>query len=245
MKPLSLAFALSIGLSAAACSGDSKSVETASGLRADSAGGLVEAPTTPYRPTDAEASTALVVTLVGDTAAQAPPAACTTTGEPSPATVFWVDGLREGKPLPNERRYELVNGPCGLEPRLQATVVGGAINVFNDAGAHKLVFVRAGTTDTLQTMPFALSGSVVATDRLTRIAGVVEVKCTMHPGEKAHIAVFDHPYFGVASSGDKVTLDAIPPGDYRVMTWHEGLAAPVAVPAKVSASGQTELIVRQ
>jgi hypothetical protein len=242
MKPLSLALALSIGLSAAACSGDSKAAEAASGLRADSAGGLVEAPSTPYKPTEAEASTALVVTLVGDTAAPVQPAACTTNGEPSPATVFWVDGIREGKPLPNERRYSLVNGPCGLEPRIQATVVGGAVNVFNDAGAHKLVFVRAGTTDTLQIMPFVLSGSVVATDRLTRIAGVVEVKCTMHPAEKAHIAVFDHPYFGVASSGDKVTLEAIPAGDYRVMTWHDGLAAPVAVPAKVGGSGQTEII---
>ena len=232
-----------VSLAVTACGGTSDSAESGSILRTDSAGGLVIAPSTPYRPTDAESSTDLVVTLVGDSSAQAPATSCTG-GDTQPETVFWVDGIREGKPLPNERRYTLVGGSCGLEPRLQATIVGGAINVFNEVGPHTLVFVRAGTTDTLQTMPFTNSGSVVATDRLTKIAGVVEVKCVQHANERAHIAVFDHPYFGVASTGDKVTLDAIPAGDYRVMTWHEGLPAPVAVAARVNASGQTEIILR-
>lgn len=226
-----------------ACGGDSKSAEAASRITSDSAGGLVIAPSTPYRPSTAEVSTALVVNIVGDSTAPEPVPACKSE-EPQPGTVFWVDGIREGKPLPNERRYSLVNGSCGIEPHIQATVVGGAVNVFNDIGQHRLVFVRAGTTDTLQVMPFPNAGAVVASDRLTRTPGVVEVSCTMHANERAHIAVFDHPYFGVASSGDKITLDSIPAGDYRVMTWHEGLPAPVAVPAKVGATGQTEIILR-
>jgi hypothetical protein len=235
--------ALAAATLVAACS-DSKSAEAASKqARADSSGGLVIAPSAPYRPTGPQVSTALVVNVVGDSTAPEPPAACKT-DDPQPGTVFWVDGIREGKPLPNERRYSLVNGSCGIEPHLQATVVGGAVNVFNDVGLHKLIFLRAGTTDTLQTMPFTNTGSVVATDRLTKTPGVVEVRCAMHPNERAYIAVFDHPYFGVAAAGDKVTLDSVPAGDYRVMTWHEGLTAPVAVPAKVGATGSTEIILR-
>jgi len=203
----------------------------------------VIAPSTPYKPSETNVSTALVVNVVGDSTATRPAPACES-DEPEPGTVFWVDGIREGKPLPNERRYSLVNGSCGIQPRLQATVVGGAINVFNDVGTHTLVFIRAGTSDTLQRMPFVDTGSIVATDRLTKTAGVVEVRCLQHPAERAYIAVFDHPYFGVASSGDKVTLDSIPAGDYQVMTWHEGLAAPVAVPAKVGPTGQTEIVLR-
>jgi hypothetical protein len=226
----------------AGCGGDSRAAEAAS-ARPDSSGGLVIAPSTPYRPTGVESSTALVVNLVGDSTAPAPTPACKS-DDPQPGTVFWVDGIREGKPLPNERRYSLVDGSCGIEPHVQAAVVGGAVNVFNDVGIHKLVFIRAGTTDTLQTMPFTSTGSVVATDRLTKIAGVVEVRCAMHPNERAYIAVFDHPYFGVASTGDKVTLDSVPAGEYRVMTWHEGLSAPVAVPATVGPAGSTEIILR-
>src|SRR4051812_25399424 len=226
-----------------ACSTESKSAEAATTIRADSSGGLVIAPSSPYRPNGANVSTALVVNLVGDSGTPAPTPVCQ--GEdPQPGTVFWVDGIREGKPLPNERRYSLVDGSCGIQPHVQATVVGGAVNVFNDVGLHKLVFTRAGTNDTLQTMPFTNEGSVVATERLTKTAGVVEVRCAMHPNERAYIAVFDHPYFGVASTGDKITLDSVPAGDYRLMTWHEGMPAPVAVPAKVGPTGSTEIILR-
>ena len=242
MKPRAALIALAAAV-LSVCT-ESNSAETASkGARADSAGGLVIAPSTPYRPNGVATSTALVVNVVGDSTSPAPTPACQSS-EPEPGTVFWVDGIREGKPLTNERRYTLVNGSCGIEPHIQATVVGGTVNVFNDTGLHKLVFVRAGTTDTLQTMPFTMAGSVVATERLTKIPGVIEVRCTMHANESAHIAVFDHPYFGVASAGDKVTLDAIPAGEYRVMTWHEGLTAPVAVPAKVGPTGSTEIILR-
>lgn len=202
------------------------------------------APSTPYRPTASDTSADLVVTLVGDSTPAATAPACGTGLATATETVFWVDGIREGKPLTNERRYELVNGKCGLQPRMQATVIGGAVNVISEVGVHRLVFLRAGTTDTLQVMPFSLDGSIVATERLTKIAGVVEVTCTKHPNEKAYIAVFDHPYFGVASRGDKITLESIPAGDYRVMTWHEGLATPTTVPTKVGATGQTEIVLR-
>jgi hypothetical protein len=244
MMPSRLALTCAAMLIAGACSDHRESAEAASVTRSDSAGGLVIAPSSPYRPTGVEASTALVVTLVGDSTAPARSTAGTCPSGGAPETVFWLDGIREGKPLPNERRYDLVHGECGLQPRIQATVIGGAINVFNDAGEHRLVFIRAGTTDTLQTMPFSMAGSVVATDRLTKTPGVVEVRCAQHPAERSYIAVFDHPYFGVASSGDKITLDAVPPGDYRVMTWHEGMPAPVAVSTTVGTTGQTEIIVR-
>jgi hypothetical protein len=239
-----LAFVL---CAAIGCSGGGAADQSATGaLKTDSAGGLVVAPSTPYRATDASGPAALVVTLEGGATAapvQNPPA-CAAPPASAIETVFWLDGIREGKALPRERRYDLASSNCGLAPRMQGVVVGGAINVFNSAGAHRLVFVRAGTTDTLQTMPFVNDGSLVATDRLTRTPGIVEVRCTAHPKETAYIAVFDHPYFGVAHSGEKVMMDSLPAGDYRLMTWHEGMVAPSAVPARVGASGQTDLVVK-
>jgi hypothetical protein len=243
MNPRRIALILAAAVSAA-CGNPDQSAESASAIHTDSAGGLVIPSGEPYRETDGTASTALVVNLAGDsTAVPTPAGPCT--AEPGAAeTIFWVDGVRAGKPLPNERRYDLTSSNCGIAPRVQATVIGGAVNVFNETGEHRLVFLRAGTSDTLQTMPFSKDASIVATDRLTRTAGVVEVRCSRHANEKAYIAVFDQPYFGVGTSGDKVTLDALPPGDYRVMTWHEGLAAPIAVPTKVGTAGQTEIILR-
>lgn len=244
MKPLRLVSAFAVLLAAAGCASEKNTAEAASAIHTDSAGGLVISSGIPYRAGQSDAAAALVVTVAGDSASASSAPRCGDGSSATGGTVFWIDGIREGKPLPNERRYELVSGDCGLEPRLQATVIGGAINVINDAGLHRLVFLRSGTTDTLQVMPFSLDGSIVATERLTKTPGVVEVRCAKHPNEKAYIAVFDHPYFGIAAAGDKMTLDAVPPGDYKVMTWREGMAAPVAVPTKVGATGQTEVVLR-
>ena len=245
MKPLRIASAFAVILAAAsACASEKNTAEAASDVRTDSAGGLVISSGIPYRESPSDASAALVLTVAGDSAAARSAPRCADGSSATGGTVFWVEGIHEGKPLPNERRYELESGDCGLQPRVQAIVIGGTINVINDAGLHRLVFLRAGTTDTLQVMPFSLDGSIVATERLTRTAGVVEVRCAKHPEEKAYIAVFDHPYFGVAATGDKVTVDSVPPGDYKVMTWREGMTAPAAVATKVGATGQTEVVLR-
>jgi hypothetical protein len=234
------------------CSKDApKSAEAATqqGTHADSAGGLVVAPKTPYVP-GKKSPASLLVSVPSDTAISAKPVEGTCEVAPAkPSTVsdavMWVDGIRQGKPLPQDRRYQLVSAGCALEPRLQAVVVGGAINVFNDdVVVHRLVFIRAGTHDTLQTMPFTNGAELVASDRLTKTPGIVEVRCAQHPQERAYIAVFDHPYFAIVSPGEKITLDSMPPGDYNVFTWREGMAAPVAVPTTVGGSGQTQVIVK-
>ena len=181
----------------------------------------------------------------------APPRAdgtCEIASAPAPTAsdaIVWVEGIREGKPLPEERRYELVSAGCALSPRVQGVVVGGTVNVYNDDRVlHTLVFIRAGTNDTLQTMPFTNDNEIVASERLTRTAGIVEVRCAQHPQEKAYIAVFDHPYFGVASSGETLTLDSLPAGDYTIMTWREGMTAPTSTPTRVGSSGQTQVVVK-
>jgi hypothetical protein len=214
----------------------------------DSAGGLIVAPSKPYVESSGGAG-GLAVTVGGDSLT--PPRAdgvCEVMASPAvaaPDVVVWVDGIRQGKALPEERRYELVSAGCELSPRIQAVVVGGAMDVYNDDRVlHKLVFIRAGTNDTLQTMPFTNDNEIVASDRLTRTPGIVEVRCTRHPQERAYIAVFDHPYFGVASGGGTLTLDSMPAGDYTVMTWREGMSAPLSTPTKVGASGQTQVVVK-
>jgi hypothetical protein len=144
-------------------------------------------------------------------------------------TVVWIDGPRAGKPLPVERRYELTSEDCELEPRVQAAVVGGAINVFNeDRGTHRLVFLRMGTRDTLQVMPFTASRQLVASDRLTRTPGFVEVHCVQHPWSRAIIAVFDHPYFAVVSDDAPFNIESVPAGDYTIMSWAEGMRQPLS-----------------
>jgi hypothetical protein len=60
--------------------------------------------------------------------------------------VVWLDGVRKGKPIPLEKRFELESDHCLLTPRVQAAVVGSAVNVIgHDDFRQHLRFVRGGT----------------------------------------------------------------------------------------------------
>jgi hypothetical protein len=228
--------------------------------RVDSSAGVILVAGAPYSPVDMRQFGGIDGTVLpADSGAMRPDsagfertgpcAASTKNGDEGEAdvtpTVIWVDDARAGKKLPRERRYELTSVGCELEPRVMAVLTGGAINVFNDdRTAHRLVFLRSGTNDTVQVMPFATGGQLVATDRLTAKPGMIEVRCAQHPWTRAHIAVFDHPYFVVVDRGESFAIDSLPPGSYTVRSWFEGAAKPSEQPAVLSMGTRTSIAIR-
>jgi hypothetical protein len=154
--------------------------------------------------------------------------------------LVWVAGVSTGKSLPVERRLEVVSEDCAIDPRVQGTVEGASINVFNDDKViHRLVFLRAGTNDTLVVTPFFNIGQVVATEKLAKEPGVVEVRCVQHPWTRGYVAVFDHPYFAVTEKDGRFSIDSLPPGSYRLMVWHEGMAKPKEQAVTIAAGEAT------
>lgn len=152
--------------------------------------------------------------------------------------VVWLADPKSGKALPIEKRAQLSSDDCLLEPAMQAVVVGSTVNVFNDDKAiHKLIFTRVGTNDTLTMMPFFNTGQVVASERLAKQPGIVEVRCAMHPWMHGYIVVLDHPYFDVTSDDGSFRIDSIAPGTYTLMVWRAGLARPIAQRVDIAANG--------
>ena len=166
----------------------------------------------------------------------------TATSEGLADVLVWVGDVKTGKALPTDKRVELDSEDCLLDPRVQAAVVGSTVNVFNDDRLlHRLVFVRAGTPDTLAVMPFFNDGQIVASERLAKRPGIVAVTCTMHPWTHGYIAVFDHPYFAVTEKDGKFSIDSLAPGDYKLMVWHEGMGKPIERKITVTSGGNTTL----
>lgn len=157
-------------------------------------------------------------------------------------TVVWIANAKSGKAMPIDKRAELSSDNCLLDPRVQAVVVGTTVSVINDDKVlHKLVFTKFGTHDTLTATPFFNSGQIVATERLAKTPGIVEVTCVQHPWERGFIAVFDQPYFAVTEDNGSFRIDSLPPGSYKVMVWHEGLAKPTEQQVQVAAGGTATL----
>jgi hypothetical protein len=61
--------------------------------------------------------------------------------------------------------------------------------------------------------------------RRIRPTGVIEMRCDVHPWERAYIISVDHPYHTVTDSDGSFALELIPPGDYTLALWHEKLGA--------------------
>jgi plastocyanin len=156
--------------------------------------------------------------------------------------VVWVADAKAGKALPNDKRIELASAHCAVDPRVQGAVTGSTVNVFNDDRVdHKLVFLRAGTHDTITKMPFYEDGEVVASEVLAKKPGIVEVRCAIHPNMRGYLAVFDHPYFAVTEHDGTFKIDSLPPGTYTMMVWHEGMSQPASQRIQVAANGRASL----
>lgn len=159
-----------------------------------------------------------------------------------PGALVWITGISSGKALSIEKRAELSSDDCLVFPPVQAAIVGTTFNVFNDDKTlHKFVFIRAGTHDTLAVMPFFNEGQVVASEKLAKTSGIVEIRCAQHSWTHGYIAVFDHPYFDVTDASGKFSIDSIPPGTYTAMVWQAGMDKPETHRVQIAAGGAATL----
>ena len=51
----------------------------------------------------------------------------------------------------------------------------------------------------------------------------VAMKNNLHPWEKAYVGVFAHPFFAVTGTDGAYKITGLPPGQYKVVAWHETL----------------------
>ena len=139
-----------------------------------------------------------------------------------PGAVVWLRDARQGKPLPLERRYALTNRRCRLEPRVQAAIAGGTLNIRNlDPIEHRTRLVRQGSVDIVSVVRQYDEGQVVPDEQVLERPALVHATCELHPWSEAWVAVFDHPYFAVTTPDGAFVIDSVPPGTYRLVVWHE------------------------
>ncbi|MBA3671671.1 MAG: carboxypeptidase regulatory-like domain-containing protein [Gemmatimonadaceae bacterium] len=136
--------------------------------------------------------------------------------------VVWLDGVRAGKALPVDRRLELESDHCRLIPRMQATVVGSAVNVLgHDDFRQHLRFVAGGDQQPRAVILLGRDEQVIPTELPARTPGLVMVRDADHPWPRAYLAVFDHPYFVVTKADGAFVIDGVPAGKYTLRVWHE------------------------
>jgi plastocyanin len=101
-------------------------------------------------------------------------------------------------------------------PHVLAVVRGSTVEFPNDDPVFHNVFSLSGArTFDLGRYPKGTSKSVKF-DR----SGIVQVFCHIHSDMSAVVLVLDNPFFTTPANGH-YAIDGVPPGDYRVIAWHE------------------------
>jgi hypothetical protein len=141
--------------------------------------------------------------------------------------VVWLVGVTAGKAMPYIRRHDIANDGCRLTPRVQAVPMGGTLNIRSlDRVVHRNRLKRVGAPDSASVLVTENDeGQVIPLEGILSVPGMVEVRCDQHPWTRGWIAVFAHPYFTVTKPDGSFALDSVPPGHYRLMTWHERTGA--------------------
>lgn len=156
----------------------------------------------------------------------------------------WLTDIREGRPLPIDRRFELENEDCVMNPRVQTVMTGGTLDVLNaDAAMHRNQIVDVATGEMQAIAPFNDNGQVIPFDHLLTKTAELEVTCELHPWSRAYVLVFDHPYYAVTDKSGNFSLEGVPPGNYHLRAWHPVLGL-VDQAVTVAANGQAEVALK-
>jgi hypothetical protein len=138
--------------------------------------------------------------------------------------LVWITNIRSGKPLPLERRFELTNDDCALDPYIQVIYTTSTLNVgTEDRALHTNRFINVGSGVVEAIAPFNDAGEVVPIDHVFKEQGEREVVCEQHPWTRAWVAVLDHPYSATTAMNGSFNIPDVPAGRYRVRAWHPNL----------------------
>jgi hypothetical protein len=175
----------------------------------------------------------IVLATSGTLRPQTPPPAASTTelrvrlGFPQPGkhrpvpAVLWLEPLpgTEDVPFAPHGAYTLLQKNRTFLPHLQVIPVGAVVQFPNaDPFFHNVFSLFDGKRFDLGLYEAGSSKSITFSRE-----GVSYIFCNIHPEMSAVVLALPTPLFGIADANDSFVLRNIPPGDYKLHFWIEGV----------------------
>ncbi len=135
-----------------------------------------------------------------------------------------IKDIPSGKAWPKEMgQAEIIQEKCKFLPYIQVAKKGVELNIINkDPLLHNIhayeLIGRARRNMFNIAQPAA--GQIDTHTLKTRRSNLVEVDCDAHNWMSAWIYLSDHPYVVITDDRGQFTMDGIPPGQFKVVTWH-------------------------
>lgn len=135
--------------------------------------------------------------------------------------IVYIEKVEGDFKLPQERpkidQVKLV-----FIPRVLPVLIGTTVEFYNsDTVLHNVFGVGDDEFD-LGTW----KGDEIETHTFNKL-GEVAILCNVHPEMEAYVVVLQNPYFGLTDSEGKYIIKDVPPGNYKLKTWHDVLKSQV------------------
>jgi len=152
--------------------------------------------------------------------------------------VVYLESVPSGVPLPapNAGPYKLEQVDLGFSPHVLAVPKGAVVEFPNrDTVFHNVFSLSKVASFDLGRYPSGDSRSVKLDT-----PGIVKVFCHIHSDMSAILLVLDNPFFATPTRDGKFHIDGVPPGEYRVVAWHERAKRSVKI-VRVESGGSSGL----
>jgi len=155
--------------------------------------------------------------------------------------VVFINSPKNGKPVSKDTVVDLTIKKCGMEQLVNIGFVGGKFRFKNEddilhtiqlklwLANHNKVSSRP-LTDGATIYNIALPNKGKQIDKLIKNfhryqedTGVIRVTSNTDPALRGYVFVSDHPYVALTDKNGEFTMDNLPPGEYTLTVWHEGL----------------------
>jgi plastocyanin len=139
--------------------------------------------------------------------------------------VVWLEPLAGTPALPfvSHEPYTLMQKNRMFIPHLQVIPVGAIVKFPNaDPFFHNVFSLYDGKRFDLGLYEAGSSKSVTFSRE-----GVSYIFCNIHPEMSAVVLALPTPLFAIADTNDSLVLRNVPPGDYKLHLWVEGVPQPV------------------
>jgi hypothetical protein len=155
--------------------------------------------------------------------------------------VVYLKDIQKGKAMQKPAKTpEIVNKQCRFVPHVQALPIGGIVIVNSDPVLHN----THGFLGKATVFNVALPVKGQRIEKPLKKEGMMRVECDSHGWMLAWVYVAPNPYNAVTAQDGTFSIADVPPGSYKLVTWHEFTGeteTPVTVKAKEPVQVAVEL----
>ena len=144
--------------------------------------------------------------------------------------VVWLVDIAKGKDFEGEiaeanRTVVLDQKGCAYVPHVMLVRPGAKVSIKNsDPVQHNVKgFFNNKASMTFNVMSSSDSALPPSDDTTLGKSGLYILNCDIHHWMTGYIRTIPHPYFAVTTAEGTCGFTNVPPGEYRIGCWHEGM----------------------